>query len=106
MPGAPFALAFVADARIESPDQQRPLVPSDLWRHLAGAPFEAVDWAADDTLAFVEWRRGDVLGADMLELKGGTIVALRRNFDTLGLLAAHDPSVTALRAALLSNAGS
>lgn len=45
-----------------------------------------------------------VLGADMLELKDGAIVSLRRNFDTLGLLAAHDPSVTVLRAALLSNA--
>jgi hypothetical protein len=30
---------------------------------------------------------------------------MRRNFDTLGLLAEQDPSVTALRAALLSNAG-
>jgi ketosteroid isomerase-like protein len=105
MPGAPFALPFSAGARIESPDQQRPLSPGDLRRHLPGAPFEAVDWAADDTLAFVEWRRGDVLGADMLELKDGAIVTLRRNFDTLGLLAAHDPSVVALRAALLSNAG-
>jgi len=36
--------------------------------------------------------------------KDGAIVSLRRNFDTLGLLAAHDHSVTALRAALLSNA--
>lgn len=102
MPGAPFALPFAAGSRIESPDQQRPLAPADLRHHLPGAPFEAVDWSGDDTLAFVEWRRGDVLvGADMLELKDGAIVTLRRNFDTLGLLAARDPSVTAL----LSNAG-
>lgn len=105
MPGAPFALPFAAGARIESPDQQRVLAPGDLRHHLPGAPFEAVDWAGDDAVAFVEWRRGDLLGADMLELKDGAIVTLRRNFDTLGLLAAHDPSVTALRAALLSNAG-
>jgi ketosteroid isomerase-like protein len=105
MPGAPFAFPFAAGARIESPDEQRPLGPANLRHHLLGAPFEAVDWAGDDTLAFVEWRRGDLLGADMLELKDSTIVTLRRNFDTLGLLAAHDPSVTALRAALLSNAG-
>ncbi|HLG46045.1 MAG TPA: nuclear transport factor 2 family protein [Reyranella sp.] len=105
VPGAPFALHFAAGARIESPDQQRPLAPADLRDHLPGAAFEAVDWAGDDTLAFVEWRRGDVLGVDMLELKDGAIATLRRNFDTLGLLAAHDPSVTALRAALLSNAG-
>ena len=104
MPGAPFALPFAANARIESPDQQQLLAPRDLRHHLSGAPFEAVDWAGDDALAFVEWRRGDLLGADMLELKDGAIVTLRRNFDTLGLLAAHDPSVTALRTALLSNA--
>jgi hypothetical protein len=55
-------------------------------------------------LAFVEWRRGDLLGVDQLDVADGKIVALRRNFDTLGLLAAHDPSVIALRAALLSNA--
>jgi hypothetical protein len=105
MPGAPFSLPFAAGARIESPDQRRPFAPGDLRHHLSGALFEAVDWADDDTLAFIEWRRGDVLGADMLELKDGAIVSLRRNFDTLGLLAAHDPSVTALRATLLSNAG-
>ena len=105
MPGAPLAPPFATRARIESPDQQRPLMPGDLAKHLAGPPFETIDWAGDDTLAFVEWRRGDLLGADMLELKDGAIVALRRNFDTLGLLAAHDPSVTTLRAALLSNAG-
>jgi ketosteroid isomerase-like protein len=104
MPGAPVALPFADGVCIESPDQQQPLTPSDLRHHLPGEPFEAVDWAGDDTLAFVEWRRGDVLGADMLELKDGAIVAVRRNFDTLGLLAAHDPSVTALRSALLSNA--
>lgn len=104
MPGAPFALPFADGARIESPDQQRPLTPGDLVKHLAGAPFETIDWAGDETLAFVEWRRGDLLGADLLEIKEGAIVTLRRNFDTLGLLAAHDPSVIALRAALLSNA--
>jgi hypothetical protein len=105
MPGAPFARPFATGARIESPDQQRPLAPGELQRHLAGASFETVDWAGDDTLAFVEWRHGDLLGADQLDLEDGKIVALRRNFDTLGLLAAHDPSVIALRAALLSNAG-
>jgi hypothetical protein len=104
MPGAPFTLPFAADARIASPDQQQPFRPGDLPFHLAGAPFETVDWAGDDTLAFVEWRRGDLLGVDQLELKNGKIAALRRNFDTLGLLAAHDPSVISLRAALLSNA--
>jgi ketosteroid isomerase-like protein len=104
MPGAPFALSFAAGAHIESPDQRRALTPGDLAKHLVGAPFETVDWAGDDTLAFVEWRHGDLLGVDMLEMKDGAIVSLRRNFDTLGLLAAHDPSVTALRAALLSNA--
>ena len=41
---------------------------------------------------------------DRLELSGGKIVSLRRYFDTLGLLAECDPTVTALRAALLSNA--
>lgn len=54
---------------------------------------------------FVEWRRGDVLGVDRLDLKDGAIASMRRNFDTLGLLAERDPSVTALRAALLSNTG-
>ncbi len=91
MPGAPFTLPFAVTARITSSDQQRPLAPGDLRHHIPDAPFEAVDWAGDDTLAFVEWRRGDLLGADMLELKDGAIVTLRRNFDTLGLLAAHDP---------------
>jgi len=80
MPNAPH-LPFAADVRIETPDQKRTLVPADLRNHLAIAPFEAIDWAGDDTL-----------------------VSMRRNFDTLGLLAQHDPSVTALRAALLSNA--
>jgi hypothetical protein len=103
MPGAPFALSFTADARITSPDQQH-FTSGDLPRHLSGAPFETVDWAGDDMLAFVEWRRGDLLGVDQLELEDGKIATLRRNFDTLGLLAAHDPSVLALRAALLSNA--
>lgn len=105
VPDAPFSLPFARDARIESPDQRRPLVPGDLPRHLVGTPFEMADWAGDDTLGFVEWRRGDLLGVDRLELRGGKIVGLRRNFDTLGLLAALDPSVTALRATLLSNAG-
>jgi len=105
MPNAPFALPFAASVLIESPDQQSRLAPADLASHMAGAPFETVDWAADDTLAFVEWRRGDLLGVDQLEFEDRKIIALRRNFDTLGLLAAHDPSVIALRAALLSNAG-
>jgi hypothetical protein len=105
MPGAPFALPFAAGARIDSPDQLKPLAPDDLQRHLPGAPLEAVDWAGDDSLAFVEWRCGDLLGVDQLDLKDGKIVALRRNFDTLGLLAAHDQSVITLRDALLANAG-
>lgn len=101
---APLRLPFDANARIETPDHKRTLAPGDLRNHLSGAPLEAIDWAGDDTLAFVEWRRGDLLGVDRLELKDGAIVAMRRNFDTLGLLAQRDPSVTALRAALLSNA--
>ncbi|MCW5733847.1 MAG: nuclear transport factor 2 family protein [Enhydrobacter sp.] len=106
---APARLPFVAGARIETPDQKRTLAPEDLRRHLNGSRngprFEAIDWAGDDTLTFVEWRRGRLLGVDCLELEDGEISSMRRNFDTLGLLAEHDPSVTALRAALLSNAG-
>jgi hypothetical protein len=105
MPIAPSPLPFAAEARIETPDQKRTLVPADLGNHLAGAPFEAIDWAGDDTLAFVEWRRGDLLGVDRLDLKDGAIISMRRNFDTLVPLAQRDPSVTALRATLLSNAG-
>ncbi len=102
---APLPLRFDAAARIETPDQKRTLAPADLAGHLASGRLEAVDWAGDDTLAFVEWRRGDLLGVDRLDLRDGAIVAMRRNFDTLGLLAEHDRSVLALRAALLSNAG-
>lgn len=102
---APFRLPFAADARIETPDQRRTLAPADLGDHLVGAPLDAIDWAGDDTLAFVEWRRGDLLGIDRLDLENGTIVAMRRHFDTLGLLAERDRSVLALRATLLSNAG-
>ena len=105
LPDAAITAPFAADARIEVADQRRTLAPGELKSHLAGAPFIAVDWAGDDELAFVEWRRGDLLGVDRIELAGGRIVALRRYFDTLGLLAEYDPSVTALRAALLSNAG-
>lgn len=105
VPGAPVDLAFAAQARIGAPDQRRQLRPADLPRHLAGAPFELVDWAGDDSLVFIEWRRGDLLGVDWLDIARGQIVSMQRNFDTLGLLAEHDPSVTALRAALLSNAG-
>jgi len=105
VPGAPVDLAFAAQARIGAPDQRRQLRPADLPRHLAGAPFELVDWAGDDSLVFIEWRRGDLLGVDRLDIARGQIVSMQRNFDTLGLLAEHDPSVTALRAALLSNAG-
>jgi hypothetical protein len=61
--------------------------------------------AGDDRLIFVEWRRGDLLGVDRIELGYGAILAPQRYFDTLGLLAERDPSVTALRASLLSNAG-
>jgi hypothetical protein len=102
---APFRLPFAIGVAIETPDQRRALAPADLRNHLAGSPFEMTDWAGDDTLAFVEWRRGDLLGVDRLDLKDGAIVSMRRNFDTLGLLAQRDPSVTALRATLLSNAG-
>lgn len=105
VPGAPLALAFAGSARIDSPDQKRALTPADLRHHLPGAPFEFVDWAGDAKLAFVEWRRGDVLGVDRLNLAGDRIVSMRRHFDTLSMLAERDPSVTALRAALLSNAG-
>jgi len=102
---APSYLPFAAGAWIETPDQKRTLAPGDLRYHLAGVPFEAVDSAGDDTLAFIEWRRGDLMGVDRLELKDGAIVSMRRNFDTLGLLAQCDPSVLELRGALLSNAG-
>jgi hypothetical protein len=105
VPNAPSRLPFAADVRIETPDQKRTLTPADLGDHLSGIPFEAIDWAGDETLAFVEWRRGDLLGVDRLDLKDCAIVSMRRNFDTLGLLAEQDPSVTALRAALLSNTG-
>jgi len=105
VPGAPLALAFAGSARIDTPDQKRVLTPADLRNHLPGAPFEFVDWAGDAKLAFVEWRRGDLLGVDRLNLAGDRIVSMRRHFDTLGILAERDPSVTALRAALLSNAG-
>jgi len=98
---APCRLPFAPDAAIRTPDQRHALRPSDLRHHLAGEPLVAVDWAGDDTLAFVEWRRGDLLGVDRLEFEGGTIASMQRNFDTLGLLAEADPSVTAL----LSNAG-
>ena len=103
--GAPVTAAFASDATIEVPDQRRPLTPNEIAQHLAGAPFQTIDWAGDDTLMFVEWQRGDLLGVDRLELGDGRIASMRRYFDTLGLLAEHDPSVTALRAALLSNAG-
>lgn len=67
-------------------------------------PFETLDWAGDDTLVFIEWRRGELLGVDRLDVAAGRIVSMQRYFDTLGLLGQRDPSVTALRAALLSNA--
>ena len=41
----------------------------------------------------------DLLGIDRLDLADGRIVAMRRYFDTLGLLAENDLSVVALRAA-------
>lgn len=104
VPGAPIAAPFAADVTIEVADQPAPISRAALAMHLAGTPFAAVDHAGDDTLAFVEWRRGDLLGVDRLELSRGKIVSLRRYFDTLGLLAERDPTVTALRAALLSNA--
>jgi hypothetical protein len=97
-------LPFAAGSPIETPDQKRRLAPADLRNHLAGSAVEAVDWAGDDTLTFVEWRCGDLLGVDRLDLKGGAIVSMRRNFDTLGLLAERDPSILTLRSALLSNA--
>lgn len=104
VPGAPTGFRFADDAPIRVPDQRQALRPADLPRHLAGAPFETVDWAGDDTLLFVEWRRGDLLGVDRLDIAASRIVSMQRYFDTLGLLAERDPSVTALRAALLSNA--
>ena len=104
LPGAPVTAAFAPEAVIEVADQPAPILRTALSRHLTGAPFAVVDHAGDDTLAFVEWQRGDLLGIDRLDLSGGRIVAMRRYFDTLGLLAEHDPSVVALRAALLSNA--
>jgi ketosteroid isomerase-like protein len=105
VPEAPVTASFAADAAIETPDQRRVLAPADLVHHLGGAPFEIVDWVGDDTLMFVEWQRDALLGVDRLEIVDGRIVSLRRYFDTLGLLAEHDPTVTALRALLLSNAG-
>ncbi len=104
VPGAPVTAPFVADPVIEVADQPKPIPLAALPAHLTGQPFEVVDHAGDDSLAFVEWRRGDLLGIDRLDLSNGRIVSLGRYFDTLGLLAAHDPSVVALRAALLSNA--
>ena len=103
--GSPIDAPFAAEAKIEGADQRRPLALADLPSHLAGVPLHAVDWAGDSALAFVEWSRGNLLGVDRLEMSEGRIVGLRRYFDTLSLLAEHDPSVTALRAALLSNAG-
>jgi len=105
VPEAPVTASFAADAAIETPDQRRVLAPADLALHLAGAPFKMIDWAGDDTLMFVEWQHGELLGVDRLELRDGHIAAMRRYFDTLGLLAAQDPTVTALRTTLLSNAG-
>lgn len=102
--GGPISAPFAADARIEVPDQRRTLSPADLRNHLAGEPLTAVDSASDATLAFVEWRRGELPGVDRIELTEGRVISLRRYFDTLGLLAALDPPVSALRAALLSNA--
>ena len=104
LPGSPVAVPFAADAVIEVADQPAPIPRAALAGHLAGSPFRVVDHAGDDTLAFVEWQRGDLLGVDRLELAGGGIVSMRRYFDTLGLLAERDPSVVALRTALLSNA--
>jgi ketosteroid isomerase-like protein len=102
---APMSPSFAADASIRTPDQRRTLRPADLAHHLEGEPLEAVDWAGDDTLAFIEWRRGALLGVDRLELRDGKVASMQRYFDTLGLLAERDPSVTQLRAALLSNTG-
>ncbi|QQS12607.1 MAG: hypothetical protein IPK81_24645 [Rhodospirillales bacterium] len=104
VPGAPVDAAFTAETMIGSPDRHDGMVPAELRRHLGDAPFELVDWAGDDGLAFVEWRHGDLLGVDRLDLADGVVTSMRRHFDTLGLLAARDPSVAALRASLLSNA--
>lgn len=103
MPDAPFALPFAAGARIETADQQR----ARAGRSAASSSRCALRSRGLGRRRHTRLRRmavRAVLGADMLELKDGAIVSLRRNFDTLGLLAAHDPSVTVLRAALLSNA--
>jgi hypothetical protein len=101
---APVDAAFAANATVEVAGQRRPLTPADIGRRRADPGHRAVDWAGDDDLAFVEWQDGDLLGVDRLDLKEGQVVFLRRYFDTLGLLAERDPSVTGLRAALLSNA--
>lgn len=104
VPGAPIDATFADGLAIASPDRREPMAPVDLRAHLGDGPFELIDWAGDDRLAFVEWRRGDLLGVDRLDLDGGVVVAMRRHFNTLGLLAEKDPSVAALRASLLSNA--
>lgn len=107
--GAPADLRFAADAVVVLPDQRAPVTPAMLAAHLGSARLEAIDGAGDSAgdagLAFVEWRSADLLGVDRLELRDGRIAHLQRYVDTLGLLARADPSVTALRAALLSNAG-
>jgi hypothetical protein len=101
MPDAAVDPPFAADARIEIAGQRRVLAPAELPKSDA---IRAVDWAANDDLAFIEWQSDELLGVDRLELKDGRIVSQRRYFDTLGLLAKRDPSVTALRARLLANA--
>lgn len=100
---------FAARAVVLLPDQRGAVTPAHLAAHLSshldGAALQAVDEVGDDALAFVEWRAGDLPGIDRLELQDGRIVRLQRYVDTLGLLARADPSVVALRAALLRNAG-
>lgn len=51
VPGSPFRLPVAPGSKITAPDQRCSLEPADLRRHLAGSPFEAGDWAGDDTLA-------------------------------------------------------
>jgi hypothetical protein len=103
--GAPIDAAFAANVTVEVAGQRRPLAPADIFGQRDEPHLYAVDWAGDDSLSFVEWQREDLLGVDRLDLREGRITSLRRYFDTLGLLAKRDPSVTGLRAALLSNAG-
>ncbi|KAI9010165.1 hypothetical protein DFJ74DRAFT_686244 [Hyaloraphidium curvatum] len=98
-----FDVSFAEDCVVEVADQATPIAPAQLPHHLAGAPFEAVDWARDERFAFVEWKRGDILGVDRLEIRDGKVTSFRRLFDTLGMVAEMDPKMLELRKQFLSN---